>query len=282
MPADSPAAAPAPACGGARALMILTEGGQLVVHDLLHWQPQPLTLPAQELPPITVARLVPTVNAAQQGEVGGSAAVSPRSPGAASAGLPSPSPREPGPLSAASAPAGPAATLPQHALTLDRVRACSRRLAAAPDGGAAQEPSLLEHWPFAGGQPAASLAGEGGARRHPSALYFTGHRDGARWAWREGWEGKAAVGELPLSLAARVPACALHLLPARAASPNPWARGPLLRTCAGRVRVWDATTQVPEMLLTIPAAAGQERLRSVTALEVGCCSAVLYSCAAGS
>lgn len=32
--------------------------------------------------------------------------------------------------------------------------------------------------------------------------------------------------------------------------------------------MWDATTQVPEMLLTIPATAGQERLRAVTALEV--------------
>ncbi len=52
-----------------------------------------------------------------------------------------------------------------------------------------------------------------------------------------------------------------------ATDPNPSCM--LATRSAGRVRVWDATTQVPEMLLTIPAAAGQERLRAVTALEVG-------------
>lgn len=169
---------PAEGAAEGRSLMILTEGGQLVIHDLVQWQPQPLTLPAQELPPITVSKLVPTVNAETQGEPGGSAAVSPRSPSAASAGLPSPSPLDPNPLSAQSCPAGPAAPLSQHALTLDRVRACSRRLALTPSGGAGLEHSVLEHWPFSGGQPAASLAGSGGGRRHPSALYFTGHRDG--------------------------------------------------------------------------------------------------------
>lgn len=168
--------------------MILTEGGQLVIHDLLHWQPQPLTLPAQELPPITVSKLVPTVNAEQQGEPGGSAAVSPRSPSAASVGLPSPSPLDPGPLSAQSCPAGPAASLPQHALTLDRVRACSRRLGSVPSGGAGQEPSVLEHWPFSGGQASTSLAGSGGGRRHPSALFFSGHRDGgSTWGGEMRW-----------------------------------------------------------------------------------------------
>lgn len=184
---------PAEGAAEGRSLMILTEGGQLVIHDLLHWQPQPLTLPAQELPPITVSKLVPTVNAEQQGEPGGSAAVSPRSPSAASVGLPSPSPLDPGPLSAQSCPAGPAAPLPQHALTLDRVRACSRRLASVPSGGAGQEPSVLEHWPFSGGQPAASLAESGGGRRHPSALFFSGHRDGgSAWGWR------AALGLLAM------------------------------------------------------------------------------------
>lgn len=197
-----------------RALQILTEGGQLVVHDLHDWQPQPLTLPAQELPPITCSQLVPTVGAAQVAEA---AALSPRSPAPpASAAAPSPG-RGGEPPSCSSA--GGAPPGPQHALTLDKVRACSRRLLQAPGSGHAAEPSVLEHWPFRGGEPAASLAAGGGegapARRHPSALYFSGHRD-------------------------------------------------------GRVRVWDATTQVPELLLTIPVAAGQERLRSVTALEVRC------------
>lgn len=204
--------------------MILTEGGQLVIHDLQHWQPTPLTLPVQELPPMTLARLVPTVSLAvlKESTAGGSAAVSPRP---SSSGLPSPSPR------GSEAPSAGAVALhtqqqqqgplPQHALTLDRVRACSRRGGALGEGGGnGLAPPPLEHWPFTGGQPAASLAGSGNAaaaasvRRHPSALYFSGHRD-------------------------------------------------------GRVRVWDATTQVPELLLTIPAVAGQERLRAVTAMEVG-------------
>ena len=203
--------------GRPRALQILTEGGQLVVHDLQQWAPQPLTLPAQELPPITCARLVPTVGAAQ---AAAAAALSPRGPASLAA---SPTPGREGeapPPSSSSAGAGTGAPAPpQHALTLDKVRACSRRM-QAPGGGPAPEPTLLDHWPFRGGEPAASLAaaaGEGGgggaAGRHPSALYFSGHRD-------------------------------------------------------GRVRVWDATTAVPELLLTIPAAAGQERLRAVTALEV--------------
>lgn len=40
------------------ALMVLTEGGQLVIHELQTWTPMPLTLPFQELPPVTLARLV--------------------------------------------------------------------------------------------------------------------------------------------------------------------------------------------------------------------------------
>ncbi|KAL4458921.1 hypothetical protein ABPG75_013786 [Micractinium tetrahymenae] len=210
MPADCPLAAD----DRSRGLMILTEGGQLVIHDLLHWQPTPLTLPVQELPPMTLARLVPTVSLAvlKESTAGGSAAVSPRP---SSTGLPSPSPRGGEPLSAGSVALHvqqqQQGALPQHALTLDRVRACSRRGGGAGEGGGeGLAPPPLEHWPFTGGQPAASLAG---SRRHPSALYFSGHRD-------------------------------------------------------GRVRVWDATTQVPELLLTIPAAAGQERLRAVTAMEV--------------
>ncbi|PSC76739.1 R-Tomsyn-like family [Micractinium conductrix] len=203
MPADGGAAGSG---GRARGLMILTEGGQLVVHDLQRWQPTPLTLPIQEMPPITVARLVPTVSAAllRDGTIvaGGAPAVhSPVIPGSAQ---PSPSPRGGEPLGSASSVAA-AQQGPQHGLTLERVRACSRRAGA-------DVPPSADHWPFTGGVPAASLAGMG-AKRHPSALYFSGHRD-------------------------------------------------------GRVRVWDATTQVPEQLLTIPASAGQERLRAVTALEV--------------
>ena len=203
MPADGGAAGSG---GRARGLMILTEGGQLVVHDLQRWQPTPLTLPIQEMPPITVARLVPTVSAAllRDGTIvaGGAPAVhSPVIPGSAQ---PSPSPRGGEPLGSASSVAA-AQQGPQHGLTLERVRACSRRAGA-------DVPPSADHWPFTGGVPAASLTGMG-AKRHPSALYFSGHRD-------------------------------------------------------GRVRVWDATTQVPEQLLTIPASAGQERLRAVTALEV--------------
>lgn len=172
---------------------------------------------------MTLARLVPTVSLAvlKESAAGGSAAVSPRP---SSTGLASPSPR------GGEAPSAGSVALqvqqqqqqgppPQHALTLDRVRACSRRGGALADAGGSGPPPPLEHWPFTGGQPAASLASGSAAsaasvRRHPSALYLSGHRD-------------------------------------------------------GRVRVWDATTQVPELLLTIPAVAGQERLRAVTAMEVG-------------
>jgi hypothetical protein len=194
--------------------MILTEGGQLVVHELASWQPTPLTLPIQELPPITLSRLVPSVSPALLAEPGGSAAVSPRSPGG---GAPAAAPASTSRGSGSTTP-GMHGGLPQHALTLGKVRACSRRCGGGggePVGAAAA--ALADHWPFTGGEPAASLAAgggeEGGGKRHPSALLFTGHRD-------------------------------------------------------GRVRVWDSSTQVPELLLTVPASAGQERLRAVTALEV--------------
>lgn len=182
---------------------------------------------------MTLARLVPTVSLAvlKESAAGGSAAVSPRP---SSTGLASPSPR------GGEAPSAGSVALqvqqqqqqgppPQHALTLDRVRACSRRGGALADAGGSGPPPPLEHWPFTGGQPAASLASGSAAsaasvRRHPSALYLSGHRD-------------------------------------------------------GRVRVWDATTQVPELLLTIPTAAGQERLRAVTAMEVGLAPTRLHAVA---
>lgn len=80
-----------------------------------------------------------------------------------------------------------------------------------------EEEAMAEHWPFRGGEPAVGASGgddaRTGAGRHPSALYFTGHRD-------------------------------------------------------GRVRVWDATSASPLLLAAIPVAAGQERLRPVTTLDV--------------
>ena len=45
------------------AAVVLTEGGQLMVHDLKSLQPLPLSLPFQELPPVTASLFLP-------GEVG--------------------------------------------------------------------------------------------------------------------------------------------------------------------------------------------------------------------
>ncbi|KAL6767592.1 hypothetical protein ACKKBF_B35875 [Auxenochlorella protothecoides x Auxenochlorella symbiontica] len=142
-------------------LLVLTEGGQLVVHDLATWQPMPLTLPFQELPPVTVSLLVPTL--------------------------------------------GPSHT---HGLTLEAVRGCSRRHAG---GGAAFAPGPGD-WPFTGGRAALLDPGAAAAGAHPAGLLLTGHRD-------------------------------------------------------GRVRVWDAVAQVPELLMTVPASSGAERLHAVTAIE---------------
>ena len=41
------------------AIIVLTEGGQLMVHDLANMQPVPLSLPFQELPAVTVSAVVP-------------------------------------------------------------------------------------------------------------------------------------------------------------------------------------------------------------------------------
>jgi hypothetical protein len=112
-------------------LMILTEGGQLVVHELASWQPTPLTLPIQELPPITLSRLVPSVSPALLAEPGGSAAVSPRSPGG---GAPAAAPASTSRGSGSTTP-GMHGGLPQHALTLGKVRACSRRCQRAVQPG---------------------------------------------------------------------------------------------------------------------------------------------------
>eukprot|EP00890_Picochlorum_soloecismus_P000396 jgi/Picsp_1/1357/NSC_04837-R1_transducin wd40 domain-containing protein len=44
------------------AIMILTEGGQLIVHDLASWDPSPLSLKFQELPPITCTKFVASLD----------------------------------------------------------------------------------------------------------------------------------------------------------------------------------------------------------------------------
>ena len=41
------------------AIIVLTEGGQLMVHDLADMQPVPLSLPFQELPSVTVSAVIP-------------------------------------------------------------------------------------------------------------------------------------------------------------------------------------------------------------------------------
>ena len=43
-------------------IMILTEGGQLVVHDLSSWEPLPVSLKFQELPPLTCGAFLPSVH----------------------------------------------------------------------------------------------------------------------------------------------------------------------------------------------------------------------------
>ena len=44
-------------------VMILTEGGQLVVHDLATWEPLPVSLKFQELPPLTCGAFLPSIHA---------------------------------------------------------------------------------------------------------------------------------------------------------------------------------------------------------------------------
>ncbi len=45
--------------GEMAALIVLSEGGQLMVHDLRTLQPVPLSLPFQELPPVTASAFAP-------------------------------------------------------------------------------------------------------------------------------------------------------------------------------------------------------------------------------
>lgn len=157
------------------ALMVLTEGGQLVVHDLSDWQPSPLTLPLQELPPITTSRLVPALSKEQ---------------------------------ATALTAQGPSGV--QHALTLPALWSVAAHHRVTSARG-----HQMGDWPFTGGEPAPNEPEALSAGCHPSALLMTGHRD-------------------------------------------------------GKVRVWDATAQVPVLLVTIPssAAAGNERLKAVTGIDV--------------
>jgi hypothetical protein len=172
--------------------------------------PPPLSTRLQELPPVTAAAVVPSVNPDLLGS--GSSA-----PGGA--------------------PTADSAGGPQHCITIDALRACRTRGSDAQHGDE-------EAWPFCGGEPAFSAAvaaersasgldtpcstrsapthaphladrhgGAASASGHPSALLVTGHRD-------------------------------------------------------GRLRVWDATAQVPSLLMVVPSSTGAERLKAVTAIAV--------------
>lgn len=151
-----------------KSLMVLTEGGQIIVHDLRSWTPTPVMLPAQELPPITMSKLI---------------GVKMRSPelDTDERGL-------------------------EHELTLAALRACSPRLMSTGEDVAQID------WPFKGGISELCTFNDS-TMYHPSGVLFTGHRD-------------------------------------------------------GRVRVWDASLAVPQLLHTIPASGGAEKLKAVTCMDV--------------
>jgi hypothetical protein len=182
-----------------QSLMILTEGGQLVVHDLRHCQPNPVTLPAQELPPITVSKVVDVRVLEEEEEEdddednnngGGGGVKSSKSK----------------------------ATLYKHTLSLAALRRCSTRLAFGGEEDIAQA-----DWPFHGGKPAPLVTDVPPDYHHPCGLLLTGHRD-------------------------------------------------------GRVRVWDTSVAVPQLLHTVPSTATptgggnnqlqqNERLKAVSSLD---------------
>jgi hypothetical protein len=147
-------------CDPPQALMVLTEGGQLVVHDLADWHPSPLTLPLQELPPITAARFLPSLGAAQAGE-GGAAGVA-------------------------------------HAVTFERVWKAYKGAGGGGGGGGGEawDEAAGAGWPFSGGEPAPASAAAAGVGCHPSALLLTGHRDGRVRVW----DSAAAVPRLLATL----------------------------------------------------------------------------------
>lgn len=124
------------------ALMLLTQGGQLVVHDLEDWQPYPLTMPLQELPPITVVKFVPL--------------------------LPQPA------MTGGDCNSRNAVVTP---LTLSALYAVAGQSAKRSTDAAAD-------WPFTGGEPAPNEMGKSvESLYHPSALLFSGHRDGRVRVW---------------------------------------------------------------------------------------------------
>jgi hypothetical protein len=130
------------------ALMVLTEGGQLVVHDLREWHPHPLTLPLQELPPITASKFVATVSEEQ---------------------------------AAALTAEGPSKRV-QHALTFPALIEIRTNEAKNRSGTSASGASGND-WPFTGGEPAVCDAKAISSGCHPSALLMTGHRDGKIRVW---------------------------------------------------------------------------------------------------
>jgi hypothetical protein len=187
-------------------LMILTEGGQLVVHDLRHCQPNPVTLPAQELPPITVSKVVDVrvLEEEEEEEDDDDDEDNSHNGGGGGGGMKSSRSK---------------ATLYKHTLSLAALRRCSTRLAFGGEEDIAQA-----DWPFHGGKPAPLVTDVPRDYHHPCGLLLTGHRD-------------------------------------------------------GRVRVWDTSVAVPQLLHTVPSTATptgggnnqlqqNERLRAVSSLDM--------------
>lgn len=127
-------------------VMMLTTGGQLVVHNLELWEPRPLTFPMQELPLITLSKVVPALSKKQ--------AVSLQE------------------------------TAVQHSITVEGIYGSIRKnqkQKVLEDDFAVED---IRDWPFTAGSPCAvlgSAVSESGC--HPSAFLFTGHRDGRVRIW---------------------------------------------------------------------------------------------------
>ncbi len=156
--------------GAPDALAVLTAGGQLVVHSLAEWMPNPLALPLQELPPISATAYLPALGAAAAAALGGAGEV-------------------------------------QHAVTLAAVRAAyARHGAAAVSADAADAPGAWGGdrgaWPFGGGAPAPPAPGPVGAGARPAALILTGHRDGRVRVWDATRAAPRLLGAVPAAAAA--------------------------------------------------------------------------------
>ena len=146
------------------ALMVLTEGGQLVVHDLTDWQPSPLTLPLQELPPITTSLFVPALSKDQ---------------------------------AAALTAQGPSGV--QHALTLPALWGVANNHRVLSARG-----HQLGDWPFTAGEPAPNEPEALAAGCHPSAVLMTGHRDGKVRVWDSTAQVPVLLMTIPSSAAAGI------------------------------------------------------------------------------